>query len=370
MTEFSIPHSGKTTGDAGPYSSEQWARLWRTLYSGILRNDASIIPDTGNGTDDALWVEETSPASTQVQINTGAALVKGYWYESTAIETIQIAPNSDASGDDRIDLIVLRLDITNQDVRLEVLEGTVAPVPVAPTPTKNATIWEVPIAQIAVANNFMTITDANITNTVRTFFAAVHPKVGGTGKYDDSAWIHREMLEGGSDNEISYGVHSMATYGVNGDSAQTTIDAWEDITDDNVGVGSTMEVIDDPDGLIASISSDGITVTYGGLYRVGFVCRAFNSSGSTGKYQHRAYNVDQTTVVIARSYSIGTTTTEEVYVETQIEIEATEELRWQVYGNRVWKTVDQAGSAGGGVGPSGENTHSIVFTIQRIAQGA
>jgi hypothetical protein len=96
-----------------------------------------------------------------VRVFAGSAIVDGTFYTSDATETLSIAAN--ASGNPRIDTVVLRKDFSLQTVRLAVLTGTPAATPVASNLTQSAAIWEVPLADIAVANAFVTIANANIT---------------------------------------------------------------------------------------------------------------------------------------------------------------------------------------------------------------
>jgi hypothetical protein len=114
-----------------------------------------------------------------VKVNIGRAFVDGAWYETDTAETLSIAANNDGSGFARIDTIVLRKSYAAQTVRLAVLQGTPAASPAAPTLTQNTSTWEYPLADVAVANLFTTITNANITDR-RT--AAIQRKVqeGGT----------------------------------------------------------------------------------------------------------------------------------------------------------------------------------------------
>jgi hypothetical protein len=296
MAQFSIPHPGKTLTDSGPYSSDQWAKVWRDFMSGILRDNASIIINSGNGVDEALWVEETSPASTQVQVNIGSALVTGYWYGNDAIVNLQIAPNNDASGDDRIDLIILRLDITNGECRLAVLQGTVAPVPVAPTMTRNATIWEVQIAEIAVTNGFTSIVNADIDNTVREYASLWHWKQGGTNQ---STYTNRAKLMGQVDNSLD--VELLSHFSVRRTTAGAALanGAWQTLplTDDV-----------DPDGLV-SVAANQMTFLKAGWYTAQMNLTGVGSTASFGQARLRNITAGATLSVAEPVIGISTGTT-------------------------------------------------------------
>lgn len=97
-----------------------------------------------------------------VLLNIGSALVDGTEYQNSAALTLSITAN--ASGNPRIDTIVLRKVFATQTIRAFVLAGTPAASPVPPSLTQSTGVtWEIPIADIAVANGAVSITNANIT---------------------------------------------------------------------------------------------------------------------------------------------------------------------------------------------------------------
>lgn len=168
MTQSSSPWDGISVGDASvsPYSATEWAHLWNLLHGvGSIFPNYGIIPGTGDGTYDPLQVRQTTVASVNVEVHIGAALVNGKLYESSAAELLAVGAN--ASGNPRIDTAILRVDYTAQTTRLVIKQGTPAGSPVAPTLTQSASVWEIPLANIAVANGFSTITAVNITDRRR-----------------------------------------------------------------------------------------------------------------------------------------------------------------------------------------------------------
>ena len=193
MTEYNAFWDGTTTGKAGPYSSAQFAAfvmdLLATAASG--RANAGVITGRGNGTDDPLDVQETAPASKNVLVKEGSAFVprlatataaKGInWYYTDADITVAIPDNSDGSGFDRIDLLVLRLNTTTQTITPTLIEGTPAGVPVAPSPVRSGAIYDIILAEVTAQNLFTTIVNADIDNTVRNHVPVWEPLNGGTG---------------------------------------------------------------------------------------------------------------------------------------------------------------------------------------------
>lgn len=183
MTQKSLPYDNTSPGDAGPFDASSWAELWHSSLAGYNRPNAGVFMTTGDGVNKPLWVEESATPDTFVRIRSGNAQIQGFWYESNADESIEIPSNT--SGNPRIDRIILRLDPTAKTIRLVHLTGTPAGSPTAPSLTQIlGGTWDIPLSQIAVANLFATIVDADITDERETV-------------------ILRTILEGGT-NFITY----------------------------------------------------------------------------------------------------------------------------------------------------------------------
>lgn len=143
-------------GDAGPYSDANWRDIWK--YNGLYSPHSSILLGSGVAPDPGLNV---SPgAGLNVTVSAGRANVQGAYYENDSNLTLAIAAN--ASGNPRIDSVILRVDYTAQTVRCVILQGTPAASPVAPTLTQNALVWESSIAEVDVANGVASFTTSNI----------------------------------------------------------------------------------------------------------------------------------------------------------------------------------------------------------------
>ena len=167
MTESSRFWTGTTTGDAGPYSAAQFADFARFIAGyggeGAAAYHDGILLGSGDGNFAPLWVMQDSPASANVRLAIGRAAVLGYEYINDAIKLFAVAANS--SGQPRIDTLVLRVDFVAQTVRAVLKQGTPAGSPTRPALTQSAGVtWEIPLADVAVANAFVSIVDANITN--------------------------------------------------------------------------------------------------------------------------------------------------------------------------------------------------------------
>ena len=162
-----------TPGDAGPYSSDQFNAAFKKLLHGFSTSVGPML-DAVAGTMVSLRVQQTTIASANVEVVNGSALVDGTYYENTATVTIAVAAN--ASGNPRIDTIVLRKDWTAQTIRLAIKTGTPAVTPSPPSLTQTSGVmWEAPLADIDVASGFATISDTNIRS--RAIFANISPQV-------------------------------------------------------------------------------------------------------------------------------------------------------------------------------------------------
>lgn len=166
MTQNSSPWDGIAVGDAinAPYSSNEWAHLWALLSgAGSTFPNYGILLGSGDGTYDPLQV--IASGGSNVDVSVGAALVNGKLYETDAAITLAVGAN--ASGNPRIDTVVLRTDYIAQTIRAVIVQGTPAASPVRPTLTQDASVWEIPLADLALANGFSSVVQADITDRRR-----------------------------------------------------------------------------------------------------------------------------------------------------------------------------------------------------------
>jgi hypothetical protein len=143
MTQASFPFEGIDTTET------QFSKWARHFNNGV--NDEP--------TGDAL--EVSAGTGLAVEVEAGEAMVRGHYYTSDAVESLALA-TADPT-DDRIDVIVLRLDPTANSIVLAVKTGTPAGAPVAPTLVQSDDgIFEQPLANVlvpATAGVPSTITD-------------------------------------------------------------------------------------------------------------------------------------------------------------------------------------------------------------------
>lgn len=140
MTERSRPWAGIVTGDAGPYTEDNWMRVWASIIDPVIASQGVLW--------DQLNEFAASGVITPINIATGRAFVDGAWYESDAIVAVAI-PTPGANP--RIDRIVLRKDYALQTIRITRIAGAEGAAPVPPAITQVAgTTWDLPLWQIHV----------------------------------------------------------------------------------------------------------------------------------------------------------------------------------------------------------------------------
>ncbi len=140
MTERSRPWSGTVTGDAGPYSDDQWTDIFSSFHGPVVASQGVFA--------DNLNELAASGAVSPVTIATGRALVDGIWYETDT--TVDVAMASPAVNP-RVDRIVLRKDWVLQTVRITRIAGAEAASPVAPALVQiDGTTWDLPLWQMHI----------------------------------------------------------------------------------------------------------------------------------------------------------------------------------------------------------------------------
>lgn len=178
MTERSRPWSGIVTGDAGPYSDDQWSDVWKqfapTIASqGVLWNQLNIF-------------DLSSVAATPVSVASGRALVNGIWYESDAAVSIAIPT---PAVNPRVDRIVARADWALQTVRITRVAGAEAASPVPPALVQvDGTTWDLPLWQVHAT-----------TGAVLTFFRDERSFIGQyepSQPTDEYVYLSNEMFMG------------------------------------------------------------------------------------------------------------------------------------------------------------------------------
>jgi microcystin-dependent protein len=127
----------------------------RTYINELWGSFPGLYPDYGVRRGLGL----TTTAGLNVVVGTGAALINGHLVHNDAAATIAISANS--SGNARIDLIVARIRTADSPNfgSLAVVNGTPSATPSAPSLVQTGTEWQIPLAEVYVANGAVALDD-------------------------------------------------------------------------------------------------------------------------------------------------------------------------------------------------------------------
>ena len=130
------------------YDASDVARFLSKFFTNGVFNNSLAVSSNDNMT---------------VNVATGNANINGYGYENTDTLTLDI---DDADSElDRIDSVIVRLDLTNRQITTMVLTGLTATTPSQPTITRSGNIYDLRLANISVEAGTTRITAENITDT-------------------------------------------------------------------------------------------------------------------------------------------------------------------------------------------------------------
>lgn len=131
------------------YFSEDFARYFSQFFTnGIFNNGCKVKADNNNMT---------------INVESGSANINGYRYDNDSIKTLTIETADGVLN--RIDNIVIRLDLINRNITAQVIKGTYANNPVAPSLTRTSTVYDLRIATISIPAGITGITQDLVTDT-------------------------------------------------------------------------------------------------------------------------------------------------------------------------------------------------------------
>lgn len=135
-------------GDRKYFSQDIANKLKQYFTNGIFNNGCNILGENNN---------------MSVNINIGSANIEGYSYDNDSKKLLLIE-NADGVLN-RVDNVVLRLDLTNREITSQVIKGEFATEAVAPALVRSATIYDLRLAKISIPAGTTTITQDLITDT-------------------------------------------------------------------------------------------------------------------------------------------------------------------------------------------------------------
>ena len=138
----------------GSYDREYLAEDFAKYFASFIGNGVFPNPSTN--------LQVLSNNNMTVSIDIGKAFINGYYYENTTklVKTIDVADGVL----NRIDLVVLRLDYINREIKVYVKEGTFASTPKSQSLQRDSDMYELALAELYIGAGATTITQANITD--------------------------------------------------------------------------------------------------------------------------------------------------------------------------------------------------------------
>lgn len=132
------------------YKAEDWA--W---YFGLFISNG-VFANPTNG------LQVMANSGMAVNVKPGAGFINGYAFRNTTDASLTLDAGDGTYN--RIDRIVLRWDLDNRLMLLAIKKGTAAASPVAPALTRTSSVYELALADIAVARGAVSISQVDITD--------------------------------------------------------------------------------------------------------------------------------------------------------------------------------------------------------------
>lgn len=132
------------------YKAEEWAEY----FASFIANGVFPNPSTG--------LQVLASNSMVITVNTGKAWINGYFYFNTSNLTITL-DNADGVLN-RIDRIVVRWDLQDRVISVQVKKGTYSATPSAAAIQRDADVYELVLADVYVGAGAVSISQANITD--------------------------------------------------------------------------------------------------------------------------------------------------------------------------------------------------------------
>lgn len=149
--------------DSFPYDNRSMDEQdWKLMFQ-WMRSDGILSDNDPLSTSGDLFVAPYTGLT--LQVYPGLAWIQGFYFTYTTDTdnfTIDVAENLDP--DDRIDLVILSLDLVGNTTDIEILEGTPAGSPVPPVLTQTNVLWQIALAQVYVASGATIIGSGDITD--------------------------------------------------------------------------------------------------------------------------------------------------------------------------------------------------------------
>lgn len=139
----------------GEYDRVYLAEDYANYFSSFIGN--GIFPNPSDG----LQIT-TDGESMTVQVNAGKAWINGYYYENDSNLILNIEPADGVL--DRIDRVVLRLDLVEREISVKIKKGDFSSNPVAKSIERNVDVYELALADIRINHGIISVSKSMITD--------------------------------------------------------------------------------------------------------------------------------------------------------------------------------------------------------------
>nr|DAY77392.1 MAG TPA: Receptor Binding Protein [Caudoviricetes sp.] len=130
------------------YDASDVARFLKKFFTnGVFNNSLKVIAND----------------NMTISVQDGSANIEGYSYENDEILTLDVADADSTLS--RIDSVILRLDLTNRQITVQILNGSTATNPSQPSIIRTGNIYDLRLANISVPSGATRITTDMITDT-------------------------------------------------------------------------------------------------------------------------------------------------------------------------------------------------------------
>lgn len=136
------------TGLAGDYDLKYYANQFADYFGLFVGNGVFASP--------VNQLKVSFDSGMDIVVNTGWAFIKGYWYHLDEELTLTVPSNSNNYA--RTDSVMLRLDLSNRNVKTLYMSDTIQP-------TRTDTIYDLKLAEVIVQPNAQSIFVGDITDT-------------------------------------------------------------------------------------------------------------------------------------------------------------------------------------------------------------
>lgn len=161
------------------YKAEDWAWYFATFLA------SGVFPKPSDG------LQVVAHSGMEIRVNMGYAFINGYGFRNPVSKGVTLDRAEGAQN--RVDRVVVRWDLVQRDIYIDVLKGAPSAKPVATALTRNTEVWELALADIYVGKGVTKILTQNITD--QRFNSAVCGIVKGTVEEIDASVLTKQFTD-------------------------------------------------------------------------------------------------------------------------------------------------------------------------------